>query len=168
MTEQRAFVDIESYVELSQKGPCFICELINGNPKYKHHIIYEDDAVIVFLDKYPTLYGRTLIAPKEHRIHVTADFTIDEYLALQKLVYQVAEAIQQTMPTERIYILTLGSNHGNSHVHWHVAALPPGVPYEQQQYHSLMFENGYLDLSDEEMASLAQQISQTMEKLSKG
>ena len=26
----------------------------------------------------------------------------------------------------------------NAHVHWHVAPLPPGVPYEQQQFRAVM------------------------------
>jgi histidine triad (HIT) family protein/ATP adenylyltransferase len=43
-------------------------------------------------------------------------------------------------------------------VHWHVAPLPPGVPYEQQQYHALMSENGVLSVDDESQAALAQTI----------
>jgi hypothetical protein len=31
---------------------------------------------------------------------------------------------------ERMYLYTFGSNQGNSHVHWHVVPLPPGVSYE--------------------------------------
>ena len=44
------------------------------------------------------------------------------------------------VPTERLYLLALGSRQGNAHVHWHVAPLPPGVPYEKQQYAALMHD----------------------------
>jgi hypothetical protein len=56
--------------------------------------------------------------------------------------------------------MSLGSHQGNAHVHWHVAPLPPGVPYEQQQFAALMFETtgGYLELSDKEQEDLAQRI----------
>lgn len=77
---QRQPFDIEAYVQRSQHGPCFICEMVAGNPDYRHHIIYEDNMAIVFLNKYPTLYGYTVVAPREHREHVTGDFRLDEYL----------------------------------------------------------------------------------------
>ena len=162
---QRQPSDIEAYVQRSQHGPCFICEMVAGNPDYRHHIIYEDDMAIVFLNKYPTLYGYTVVAPREHREHVTGDFTLDEYLALQRLIYRVAEAVRQVVPTERVYILSLGSQQGNRHVHWHIAPLPPGVPYEEQQLAALRFEKGILGLSNKEMASLARQIREAMERL---
>lgn len=154
--------DIRAYEERSKKGPCFICELLAGNPEYRHHIVYEDQTAIVFLTKYPTLYGYTLVAPRKHREHVTGDFTLEEYLALQRLIYQVAEAIRRTVSTERIYILSLGSQQGNRHVHWHLAPLPPGVPYEKQQTAALDHAGGILALSDEEMATLAQKIRQAI------
>jgi histidine triad (HIT) family protein/ATP adenylyltransferase len=43
---------------------------------------------------------------------------------------------------------------GNSHVHWHVAPLPPGVPYSEQQYHALMAENGIISQTPDEIATL--------------
>lgn len=152
--------DIAAYEKRSQEGPCFICELIAGaNP---HHMIYEDQTAVVFLNKYPVLYGYTLVAPREHREQATGDFTLDEYLALQGLIYHVGEALRQVVPTERLYILTLGSQQGNRHVHWHLAPLPPGVPYEQQQTAALDLSRGVLALSDEEMTSLAQALRQAL------
>jgi len=70
---------------------------------------FGNSAVVVFLAKYQVLYGDTLVAPRDHRKQVTGDFTPEEYLALQQVIYQIAEAQRQVTPTERIYILTLGS-----------------------------------------------------------
>jgi diadenosine tetraphosphate (Ap4A) HIT family hydrolase len=162
MTRRRA-LDIQAYVRRSQSGPCFVCEFIAGNPDYRHHIVYEDEATVAFLNKYPTLYGYTLVAPREHREHVTGDLTLDEYLHLQRVVYRVAEALRRIVPTERVYILSLGSQQGNRHVHWHVAPLPPGIPYEEQQLAALSFTKGVLDLSEVEMAALAVRILEAME-----
>jgi diadenosine tetraphosphate (Ap4A) HIT family hydrolase len=148
------------------QGSCFICELVAGNPDYHHHIIYQDDTAIAFLNKYPTLYGYTLVAPKEHLEQVTSDFTLHEYLALQRVVYRVAEALRRVVPSERVYILSLGSQQGNRHVHWHIAPLPPGVPYREQQLEALRMEKGVLQLSDEQMASLAQRIRQALHRVS--
>ncbi len=156
-------LDIAAY-EKRSKGPCFICEMLAGNPDYQHHLIYESQTAIAFLNKYPKVYGYTLVAPREHREQATGDFTLEEYLALQRLIYQVAEALRQILPTERIYILTLGSQQGNRHVHWHIIPLPPGVPYERQQTAILDFSQGILSISNEEMASLAQAIRQKLKQ----
>jgi diadenosine tetraphosphate (Ap4A) HIT family hydrolase len=156
--------DIGAYEKRVKEGSCFICELVAGtNP---HHLIYEDQSAIVFLNKYPVLYGYTLVAPREHREQATGDFTLEEYLQLQRLIYLVAEAIRQVVPTERLYILTLGSQQGNRHVHWHLAPLPPGIPYGLQQTAALDLSRGVLAIADEEIASLARSIRQAMERLS--
>lgn len=56
---------------------------------------------------------------------------------------------------ERTCLLSLGAQGGNAHVHWHVAGLPPGVPYREQQFRALMSENGVLDFSPAEAESVA-------------
>ncbi|MCL2732755.1 MAG: hypothetical protein FWE15_22375, partial [Actinomycetia bacterium] len=64
-------------------------------------------------------------------------------------------AVESVCGSERTYLYSLGSQTGNAHLHWHIAALPPGVPYHQQQFHALMSENGVLDLAPAETAALA-------------
>jgi len=65
-----------------------------------------------------------------------------------------------------MYLLSLGSNHGNSHVHWHVVPLPPGVPYKEQQLAA--FRKGVLRMPEEEKASLTARLCQRIEQLSVG
>jgi ATP adenylyltransferase len=163
MTARRP-IDLAAYTRRVRGGPCFLCSIAAHEPIYnEHHIIYEDEAALVFLSKYPTLYGYTLIAPRAHREHVMGDFTPDEYLGLQRLIYRVGEAIRRAVPCERLYVLSLGSAQGNSHVHWHLAPLPPGVPYEEQQLAALDIRRGVLDLSAPEMAALARRIRAAMD-----
>jgi diadenosine tetraphosphate (Ap4A) HIT family hydrolase len=85
------------------------------------------------MNRDPMLRGQAIVAPKKHREHLTADFSENEYLRLHAVVRRVGEAIRLAFPTERLYVLSLGSQDGNRHVHWHVAPLPPGVPLEEQQ-----------------------------------
>lgn len=158
MTTKRKAFDLETYVEAIQTRPCFICEIVKGNPEYQHHLVYENDIAIAFLNKYPPLYGYVLVCPKEHREMVTGDFSADAYLALQRVVYQISEAVRKSVPTERLYILSLGSQQANKHVHWHIAPLPSGVSFEDQQLAALSIKNGILDLTDDEMAAMAAQI----------
>jgi histidine triad (HIT) family protein/ATP adenylyltransferase len=51
---------------------------------------------------------------------------------------------------------------GNAHIHWHIAPLPPGVPYQQQQYHALMAENGILQQTPAETAELGAAVRAAM------
>ena len=129
-----------------------------------NHVLYQDDEYIVFLNKYPTLYGYVLVAPIAHKEHVTGDFPMEEYLSLQRAVYRVAEAVRRTVKTERVYILSLGSQQGNRHVHWHIAPLPYGVPFKEQQLEALRSENGILDIPEEEMKILAMRIRQNLSR----
>lgn len=138
-------------------GRCFICEQLAGNPEYAHHVVYEDEQVIAFLQRFQTIYGYVLVAPKEHREHVVDDFSEDEYLGLQAVVHRVGRAICRTVPTERLYVLSLGSRQANAHVHWHLAPLPPGVPFEEQQLAMLDTDLG-LDLGEDELVDLAARI----------
>lgn len=161
MVDRKSF-DLDSYIERIQNSPCFICEMISGRLN-GNHIIHQDNTCIIFLNKYPVLYGYVLVAPIEHKEQVTGSFTVGDYLALQRMVYRTAEAVRKSVPAERIYILSLGSQQGNSHVHWHIVPLPYGVPFKEQQLEALQIAKGILDISDDEMENLARRIRQNMD-----
>jgi diadenosine tetraphosphate (Ap4A) HIT family hydrolase len=146
------------YLRRSVDGPCFVCAILAGHPGYPHHDVYEDDDTIAFLNHYPTLLGYCLVAPKRHVEDWVHDLDDTEFIRLQRVVRTVARAVAAVVPAERMYCLSLGSQQGNAHLHWHVAPLPPGVPYRQQQYHALMSENGVLNVSDDTQAALARAI----------
>lgn len=157
--------DLDAYERRVRQGPCFICKLVSGDPAYvyDHPVVYEDDRTLAFLSRWPTRYGYTLVCPKEHREQVTGDFTPGEYLDLQRVVHRIAEAVREEVGAERMYILSLGSNEGNAHVHWHVAPLPPGVPYGEQQFYALMQETaGALRIPGGEKVALAARIGRRL------
>jgi diadenosine tetraphosphate (Ap4A) HIT family hydrolase len=154
----RTQFDLEEYIRRVREGPCFVCAVAAGHPDYLHHWVYEDEDTIAFLSRYPTLPGYCLVAPKRHVESWVHDLEESEFLRLQSLVHRVARAVAATVPTERMYLLSLGSQQGNAHLHWHVAALLPGVPYHQQQFQALMTENGVLDVDDATQAALAQRV----------
>ena len=158
MSERKPF-DLGAYARDIASEPCFICELVRGNPAFAHHVIWEDDETIIFLNKYPTLRGYALVCPKAHREDLAEELSHDEYLRLQAQVHRLSRALKRVFDAERIYVLSLGSQQANKHLHFHVAPLPKGVPLEQQQYHALMAENGVLQIPDNEMAAMAREIA---------
>jgi ATP adenylyltransferase len=150
------------HVAYSQKVAegCFICRLVQGDSALPpHHVIWRSDHTIAFLDRFPTVYGYSLVAPASHREKVSGDFTLYEYLNLQRIVHAIAEAVRLALRPERVYILSLGSHQANAHVHWHIVPCPPGTPFDQQQIALVDKEQqGILHLTEEEGADLVSRL----------
>jgi ATP adenylyltransferase len=127
------------------------------------HIIYEDNNAIAFLERWPRLYGWALIALREHREQVTGDFTLHEYLTLQKTMFLVSETIRQEVGAERMYIASFGSNQAISHVHWLIIPLPSDLPFREQQI--AVFRKGILKIPEKGMATLAKRFRQRIKHL---
>jgi diadenosine tetraphosphate (Ap4A) HIT family hydrolase len=159
MDVERVPMDLDAYVRRVRSSRCFICALVAGDgPEERHAVVFDDGEHIAFLNRYPTVYGYVLVSPRRHVEHVVRDLNEEEYLRLQAVVYRVTRAVEAVVPSERTYVLSLGSQQGNAHIHWHVAPLPPGTPYEQQQFHALMAERGVLALSAKQSEQLAARI----------
>jgi diadenosine tetraphosphate (Ap4A) HIT family hydrolase len=154
-----------AYLQRVREGPCFVCALLAGHPDYRHHIVFEDADTIAFLNRYPTLLGYCLVAPKRHIENWLEDMSEAGFLRFQRRVRQVGRAIAATVPTERMYAMSLGSGEGNAHLHWHLAPLPPGIPYGRQQFHAVMAENGVLEVEDAVQADLSRRIRAAMRPL---
>jgi len=157
MSETRVPWNMASYLERVWSG-CYVCKLLAGDEDFAHHIAYQDERAVVFLCKYPAVRGHLMVAPIDHRERVVGDFSEDEYVELQRVVHRAGRALESVVETERLYVLSLGSQQGNRHVHWHLVPLPPGVPYEGQQLALLSEERGWLAIPDEEMSTLASAI----------
>ena len=126
--------DAAAYEARVRGGPCFVCRLVRGDPAQPELVLHRDGLAVTFLSRPGVVPGHTLVAPVRHVEAVVADVLLEDYLELQRRVYAVAEAVQATVPAERLYLLSLGSRQGTAHVHWHVVPLPPGVPYPDQQF----------------------------------
>ncbi|GAA4979960.1 diadenosine tetraphosphate (Ap4A) HIT family hydrolase [Nonomuraea thailandensis] len=154
--ERKVPFDVAAYVERVKSRPCFICAIVAGDPGHAdEQIVYEDERHLAFLPRHPTVPGYVLVSPKRHVEHVVRDLGEHDFHAIMGLVRRVALAVESVVPSERTYVLSLGSQQGNAHLHWHVAALPPGIPYEEQQFHALMSENGVLPRTREQAEELA-------------
>ena len=159
---QRVDVDLTALTERARAGACFVCALVQRMPGSEHEVLFEDEDRIAFLSRYPTMRGYSIVAPRRHAERLELDLSKAEHLALQALVHDLAVALRRALTVDRVYVLSLGSNEGHAHVHWHVAPLPPGVPYERQQYRALMAEYGVVDERPEERAPLADRIRGTL------
>jgi diadenosine tetraphosphate (Ap4A) HIT family hydrolase len=158
-------VDVTEYEHRIQRdnqdGRCFVCDIANERHKPGELVVYRDDVCVIFLPVPQRLYGYMLLAPVEHRTRVIEDFREDQYLALQLRIHRLGRALSQHVPTERLYVFSFGSNQGVAHVHWHLAPLPPGVPFEQQQF-AAVTRAEQLVIPAHDQAALAEKINQSM------
>jgi hypothetical protein len=98
----------------------------------------------------------------EHRTDAVGSFSESEYVELQRRVHRLGGAGSTCVATERLSVMSLGSHQGNAHVHWHLAPLPPGVPYREQQFATLSHENGCIDIPETELTALADNVRAQM------
>jgi len=164
VTRAKVPFDVARLVSRATSGGCFICQFLQGQADYEHVAVCETSTAVAFLNKYPTLFGCVIVAPKEHKEQVVGDFSELEYLELQRFIFRVARGVSKVLGPERIYILSLGSQAANSHVHWHIAPLPGGIPLEQQQYHALMHEDGVVEVTHQEQLEFARELREAIEQ----
>jgi diadenosine tetraphosphate (Ap4A) HIT family hydrolase len=164
--EQRTPFDLDAYIaEVNSGRECFVCRVAR-EPEPEHPIIFQDEEHIAFLNRYPPLLGYALVAPVAHKEDVVEDFDPASYLALQGFIHRLGRALSKVVATERLCVLSLGSKQGNSHVHWHLAPLPPGVPIQDQQFAALMVERqGFIQQSVAERSELALRIRAAFDEL---
>jgi len=154
----RILFDLAAYQDRVRAGSCFVCAFLAGDVGSEHELVFDDGEFVAFVGRYPTMYGHVLVAPRAHVEHVVRDLDLACYLRLQAVVYRVTRAVEAVVPSERTYLLSLGSQQGNAHLHWHVSPLTPGIPPDEQQFHALMAENGVIPWTPEQAAELGQRL----------
>ncbi|MBQ0030912.1 MAG: HIT family protein [Bacteroidales bacterium] len=121
-------------------------KIINGEiPSYK---IAEDEKYYAFLDINPLKKGHTLVIPKVEEDYI---FNLDDETLAGLTVFakKVAKAIKAAIPCQRVGVAVLGMEVPHTHIHL--------VPLEKEG--DLNFKNEKLKLSAEEMAAIANSIS---------
>ena len=115
-------------------------------PSYK---IAEDDKYYAFLDINPVAPGHTLVIPK-NEVDYIFDLSDEEYLGLQLFAKQVAEAIKQAIPCQRVGVAVMGLEVPHTHIHL--------IPINKEA--DMNFFKEKATLTQEEMSEIATKISQ--------
>jgi len=105
---------------------CVFCQMVAG--ERRPHTVYEDDAVLAFLDIHPASRGHTLVIPRAHaeRLDLLDDQDVGGLFAGVKKVMALLEAALKPAG------LNVGWNHGwaagqrVNHLHVHLIPRYPG------------------------------------------
>lgn len=105
---------------------CIFCKIAAGHiPCFK---VYEDDAVLAFLDIGPLVRGHTLVIPKQHFATVM-ETPPDTLAAINQRIPKIARAVLAATGTKACHILL---NNGPDamqsvgHLHYHILPRTPG------------------------------------------
>lgn len=99
---------------------CIFCEIIAG--RKEAHVIYEDNAYIAIMDRYPIQVGHSLVMPRDHHERII-DMPAESVSSLFAKVPLVAKAVLQATGADGFHI---GQNNGKAanqiipHVHVHI------------------------------------------------
>ncbi len=99
---------------------CVFCGIINKT--VSSYVIYEDEAHIAFLDKYPISVGHTLVLPKKHFARVN-DLSQKEFCALYARVHALNRLITAKLGATASHISINDGAAANQlipHVHVHI------------------------------------------------
>ncbi len=119
-------------------------------------MLYEDDAHVSFLDKYPIDHGHSLVIPRSHHEKIT-DMTSEDVGRLFTLVPKIVNAIIGATSADAF---SLGQNNGEAarqvvpHVHVHII---PRYNGKKTQWLTRQSPN------DKELADLAERIRKRLD-----
>lgn len=124
-------------------------KIIKGEiPSYK---VAETDKYYAFLDIAPLQKGHTLVVPKREEDYLF-DLEDEELAGLMVFAKKVAQAIEKSIPCERVGVAVIGLD--VPHAHIHLVPLHSG--------NDLNFSNPKKEFSQEEMKACAAEIASHM------
>lgn len=139
---------------------CIFCKIINNEiPSRK---VYEDDAVVAFLDLTQVTKGHTLVVPKKH---VADIYEYDDELAEEVFsrIPRIARGLKKS--DSSIQGMNIMNNNGKlayqSVFHSHIHLLPR---YDEKDTFSIHFGDNSENYSPEELDQLAKSIRYEMEE----
>tara|TARA_B100000029_G_scaffold121071_2_gene114422 strand:+ start:143 stop:562 length:420 start_codon:yes stop_codon:yes gene_type:complete len=99
---------------------CVFCEIINRDRPAS--IIFENDFLISFLDRYPINRGHLLVVPKEHYQYLT-DMENNDVARLFEIVNMLSKHVWKTVAADGLNISQsngLAASQDIFHVHIHI------------------------------------------------
>lgn len=130
---------------------CIFCKIAkNESPSYK---FYEDKNFIGFLSIVPLNKGHALVIPKKHYRWVWDHPEIGKYF---EVVQKIAVAMKKAFNTDFV----IGAQVGEEVPHAHVALIPR---YENDGHGDFLNTNIKINLSPEEMKSIAKSIADNLD-----
>ena len=135
---------------------CIFCRIVRGEiPSRK---VYEDDKVIVILDKYPADKGHMLVIPKQHYVNIfDAPPELTEYAFA--VANRVARVWRRAGAVAANIVTNAGREANQSIFHIHIHVIPRWEPKNPIRFH------GTEPLRDEEARQVVEAFTKAVQEL---
>jgi len=142
---------------------CPFCGIASG--KASASLVYEDAAVLAFMDLNPASIGHTLVVPREHweNIYEIPETVLADIFSVVK---RVSAAVKKTVGAEGISILQLnGRAAGQAVMHFHVHVIPRfrGDPLSKA-VDAMVAHQGFEKPKRRDLDEMAQKIRENLQK----
>jgi histidine triad (HIT) family protein len=101
----------------SMKNDCIFCKIVSG--KTDTEFIYEDDALVVFKDKYPSRPVHLLVVPKKH-IRSVNDLQTDHQEIISRMILKARDIAKEVKVDQEGYKLLFNVERGGGQVVFHL------------------------------------------------
>jgi histidine triad (HIT) family protein len=132
------------------RGDCIFCKIVKGDvPSYK---VYEDDSLLVILDRFPRNTGECLVITKKHFDDL---FDLDPALGAKifEISQRIAVKLKEAYPIDGLNLLqNNGEAAGQQINHFHLHVTP------RYDLDSIVIQGKALSLSEEEFEAAAEKI----------
>lgn len=111
------------------------------------HKIAETSDYLAFLDVRPLVRGHVLVIPKQEVSYI---FDLEDHVlsGLHVFAKKIAKAIEKAIPCKRVGVAVIGLEVPHAHIHL--------IPLTKES--DIYFSNTKLELTDDELASIATSI----------
>ncbi len=93
---------------------CIFCRIISG--EIGSHMVYQDDAVVAFMDIRPSQPGHLLVIPRQH---IPDFYNLEEavYLKVMQVVRRLSQAVSKVTNPAKVGLAVVGFEVPHTHVH---------------------------------------------------
>ena len=99
---------------------CTFCRIVRG--ELRAHLVFEDQAVVAFLDSRPLFLGHTLIVPKEHH-QTLGDLPSTLIPSLFSNARLLSKAVEEAMKADGTFV-AINNRMSQSVPHLHIHVIP--------------------------------------------
>ena len=97
---------------------CVFCAVIAGD--VSSHVVYRDDAAMVFLDRSPVFKGHSLVVPTRHVVTLP-DLDADEIQSYFSVVQRVSAVVPRALDSDGTFVaINNVVSQSVAHLHTHV------------------------------------------------
>ena len=93
---------------------CLFCRI--AAQQIPAHMVYQDDALMAFLDIHPARVGHVLIIPREHFPYFE-EIAPEKMTRMTLLAQQIARALKQLFNVARVGLAITGVHVAHAHIH---------------------------------------------------